>query len=149
MHSTRSFWRDESGSIVSAEMVTIGAVVAVGAAAGMQTVSSTVDEEVRDMTRAIRSLDQSYSYRGFRGCNSMTAGSAFVDTSIDQKGDLPAKPPGGTQRRPAGQSSTAAPEAAEFAINSNELEGEIDEEESLEFEAKAADGSADANLGDH
>ena len=141
MHSLRSFWNDEAGSVVSAELVTIGAVVAVGAVTGMQTVSTAVNDELKDVTKSIRSLNQSYSYRGFRGCNSMTAGSAFVDTSIDVAGDRPANPPAGNQPRPSAESSMAVPDNAQF-------ESELaDELESRESETNGPVTSADEKLG--
>jgi Flp pilus assembly pilin Flp len=122
MHSLRNFWKDEAGSVVSAELVTIGAVVAFGAVTGMQTVSNAVNDELKDVTKAIRSLDQSYSYRGFRGCNSMTAGSAFVDTSIDLVGDRPVN------------------------LSAGEFQGELDGQQSLELEPEEPVTSADAKL---
>ena len=140
MRSMQSFWSEDSGSVVSAELVTIGAVVAVGAVAGLQTVSSAVNDELRDVTRAIRSLDQSYSYRGFSGCHSMTAGSAFVDTTVDVVGNRPGNPPGGNQNRPSAQSSDASPNAAE-------LDPEfVDEQEPLQPEANGPVTSADEKL---
>ena len=140
MRSMQSFWSEETGSVVSAELVTIGAVVAVGAVAGLQAVSSVVNDELRDVTRAIRSLDQSYSYRGFSGCHSMTAGSACVDYSIDVAGNRPGNPPGGNQNRPSAQSSNASP-------NTAELDPEfVDEQESLQSEANGPVTSADDKL---
>jgi Flp pilus assembly pilin Flp len=139
MHSMRSFWNDEAGSIVSAELVTIGAVVTVGAVAGLQTASTAVNDELRDVSRAIRNLDQSYSYCGFRGCNSMTAGSAFLDTSVDVMGDRPANPPEAIQPRPSAPSSAAPPD-------SDELDGDIDESESLKFDDNEPVTAADAKL---
>jgi len=35
--------------------------------------------EMGNLARALRSLDQSYAFRGIQGCGSCTAGSAFVD----------------------------------------------------------------------
>lgn len=140
MHSMRCFLNDEAGSVVSAELVTIGAVVAVGAVTGLQTVSNAVNDELKDVTRAIRSLDQSYSYCGFRGCNSMTAGSAFVDTSIDVAGDRPVNPPTGNQPGPSAESSMAVPDVEQF-------ESELaDELESQESEANGPVTSADEKL---
>jgi Flp pilus assembly pilin Flp len=141
MHSLRSFWKDDAGSIISAELVTIGAVVAVGAVTGLQTVSTAVNDELKDVTKAMRNLNQSYSYRGFRGCNSTTAGSAFVDTSIDVVGDRPVNPPAANQPRPSAESSMAVPDAAEF-------DAELAEElESRELEANGPVTSADEKLG--
>ncbi len=38
-----------------------------------------VTGEMGDLARALRSIDQSFTYRGIQGCGSCTAGSVFVD----------------------------------------------------------------------
>ncbi len=53
---------------------------------------------------AIRNLNQSYSYKGFRGCNSMTAGSTFADASNVLPNDPPAKSPENSSERAPGNS---------------------------------------------
>ena len=114
-------------------------MVTVGAVTGLQTVSTAVNDELKDVTKAIRSLDQGYAYRGFRGCNSMTAGSAFVDTSVDVMGDRPAHPPEAIQPGPSAPSSTDPPDTDEF-------DGEIDESEPLKLDDNEPVTSADAKL---
>lgn len=42
-------------------------------------VRDAVNLELTDVARALRSIDQSYAYRGMRGTGSWTAGSAFMD----------------------------------------------------------------------
>lgn len=83
MRFWRDFWNDETGAIISAELVTIGTLLGVGMVVGAKTVSNAVNDEMKDVARAVRSLDQSYSYRGFRGCCSATAGSAYRQPPID------------------------------------------------------------------
>ncbi len=46
---------------------------------GMELVTRSVNRELRDVAHALRSLDQSYSLRGFQGCGAATAGSVFID----------------------------------------------------------------------
>lgn len=48
-------------------------------ASGMEHVSQSVNRELHDVARALRSLDQSYTLRGFQGCGASTAGSVFID----------------------------------------------------------------------
>ncbi len=48
-------------------------------AAGLTTIAQAVDNELRDVARALRALDQSYAIRGFQGCGAATAGSVFID----------------------------------------------------------------------
>lgn len=47
--------------------------------AGLSTVAAAVNDELRDVARALRALDQSYAIRGFQGCGAATAGSVFID----------------------------------------------------------------------
>lgn len=48
-------------------------------ATGMERVTKSVNRELHDVARALRSLDQSYAIRGFQGCGASTAGSVFID----------------------------------------------------------------------
>ena len=50
----------------------------------LEHVGGVVNEELSDVARALRSLDQSYTFRGVRGRGAATAGSVFVDW--DSKG---------------------------------------------------------------
>lgn len=47
--------------------------------AGPVAVRDAVNGELFDLARALRSLDQSYAFRGIQGCGAWTAGSAYVD----------------------------------------------------------------------
>lgn len=55
-----------------------------------------VNGELGDVARSLRSIDQSYGYRGMRGCGSYTAGSAYRDWHAC--GECP--PPGGRRVLP-------------------------------------------------
>ncbi len=127
MHNLRSFWDDESGSVASAELVLVGSLAAVGVAAGAQTVSTTLDEEVRDMTRSIRNLNQSYSYNGFRGCGSKTAGSTFADASNVLPADPPQKSPSKTETRKSARLVPAPVDLAEVIAEPAESDDPFDD----------------------
>ncbi len=73
----QQFWRDEVGAIVCAELVTVGTVAVLGTMVGLNTVASSINGELTDMARAIRSLDQSYSFAGFSNCRAWSAGSTY------------------------------------------------------------------------
>jgi hypothetical protein len=130
MHDLRKFWSDESGSVISAELVTIGTVVTVGAVVGLQEASNTVHDEMRDVGKAIRNLNQSYSYRGFSGCYSMTAGSAFIDTN---SGGLP-RPQDPAPKPATPKTSDASPAEPEpdvtFLADESEAEEPLAEDNS-------------------
>jgi hypothetical protein len=93
----QSLWRDESGFIVSAELVLIATILVIGLIVGMSEVQHAVVAELNDVADAIGSANQSYSYSGFTkrdgwgggwgrggwgwggGVHAYTAGSFFVD----------------------------------------------------------------------
>ncbi len=85
MQAMRSWWNDECGAVLSAELVIILTVVVLGMITGLACVQQAVVAELQDVGAAFRGLNQSYGFTGFRGCpklwgrTSWTAGSAFVD----------------------------------------------------------------------
>jgi len=75
-----SLGRDESGFIVSAEMIIIVTLMVIGLIAGMSCLQTALTAEYRDVAWALSGLDQSYAYPGFRGCKgSFTRGSGYWD----------------------------------------------------------------------
>ncbi len=46
---------------------------------GTVVIRDAVNSELIDVARALRSLDQSYAFRGIQGCGAWTAGSAYID----------------------------------------------------------------------
>ena len=84
MKLIQELWKDESGLILSAETVTLGTVGVLGAVVGMNAAGSAVNSELKEMASAIRSLDQSYAFAGHRGCGAWTAGSCYIQPSVQQ-----------------------------------------------------------------
>ena len=90
MRQLRALWNDERGFIISAELVLIGTLCVLGLITGLTLVRDSVAGEFTDIAAAMRSLDQSYYFSGFRarksygcgGCKAWTAGSCF-----NQKGE--------------------------------------------------------------
>jgi hypothetical protein len=80
----RRLWSDEAGVLVSAEAVVVGTVGIIGLTAGLSAVSTAVNEELKDMAFAIRSLDQSYSVPGMKGCGAWTAGSCYQQEPVKE-----------------------------------------------------------------
>ena len=76
MRLLKSFGNDEHGFVVTAEAALLVTMGVVGATVGVQSVTNSVDGEMREVSRAFRKLDQSYRYNGFANCNAATAGSA-------------------------------------------------------------------------
>ena len=82
MNLLRNLWKDESGVILSAEAAVVGTVAVIGLSTGLSVVATSVNEELKDVGFAIRSLDQSYSIPGTQGCCASTAGSSFQQQDI-------------------------------------------------------------------
>jgi hypothetical protein len=83
-----TLWRDESGAILSAELVIVLTVVVIGMITGLACLQQAVVAELQDVSAAIASLNQSFFTSPFRGClkfwgrTSGTAGSLFIDRRI-------------------------------------------------------------------
>lgn len=78
------FWRDETGALISAEMLAVATVAVVGATVGMNMTTTAVNDELKELSFAIRSLDQSYSFAGHKGCRSWTAGSSYTQPDVKE-----------------------------------------------------------------
>ena len=86
----RKFWNDESGFIVSSELVLIATICVIGLIVGLVEVQWAVVGELNDVGDAIGSLNQSFQFAGFTSVKSQgtggnrikgqVAGSIFVDT---------------------------------------------------------------------
>lgn len=84
MNLLHELWKDESGLVMSAETVTIGTVAVLGTVVGLNAATNAVNDELKEMAGAIRSLDQSYAYVGHRGCGAWTAGSCYIQPDVRQ-----------------------------------------------------------------
>ena len=88
----RNFWNDESGFLVSAELILIATIMVIGLIVGMVEIQYAVVGELNDVSEAIGSMVQSFSTTGFTsiksapgngGIKAQTFGSNFFDT-VDQ-----------------------------------------------------------------
>lgn len=77
MRLLREFWNDELGAVLSAEMVSVGTVAVLGTTVGLGALRDSVNEEMVDVAKAMRSMDQSYSIPGRSGGGAWTAGSSY------------------------------------------------------------------------
>jgi Flp pilus assembly pilin Flp len=80
-------WNDESGFIISAELVLVATLLVLGMIVGLSEVQHAVVSELNDVADAIGSLNQSYCYSGFSkpelfggGVKAYTRGSIFFDS---------------------------------------------------------------------
>lgn len=65
MNVLRKLWTDESGTVMSAEMVMLGTVGVLATSAGVGVLSNAVNDEIAEMGMAVRSFDQSVSFTGY------------------------------------------------------------------------------------
>lgn len=82
MNLLRKLWADDVGAILSAEAIVLGTVTVVGVTAGLSTVATSVNAELKDLAFGLRHLDQSYTIPGQTGCRACTAGSTFQQADI-------------------------------------------------------------------
>ena len=80
---------DESGMIISAELVLVLTICVLGIIVGLTSVVVAVNTELLDVAHAIGSLNQTFSLPGFTGCKKggipivVTFGCINVDTPDD------------------------------------------------------------------
>ncbi|MBS0265050.1 MAG: hypothetical protein JSS02_24175 [Planctomycetes bacterium] len=75
----KKLWMDESGFIVSAELVLVATILVIGMIVGLATVRDAIVTELADVGQAIANVNQSYIYTDVTGHSSATAGSIFQD----------------------------------------------------------------------
>lgn len=82
----KNLWNNEAGFVISAELVLVLTIAVIGIITGLAHVQLAVVQELNDVAQAIGSLDQSYTFVGFKCCTdangkvtSSTAGSAYTD----------------------------------------------------------------------
>lgn len=106
-----ALYLDESGFIVSAELVLVATIVVIGMIVGLSEVQNAVVQELNDVADAIGSINQSFFYSGLAarktfqpGFKSIVIGSFFLDVndecdnnqcSLACNGALPEFPKGG------------------------------------------------------
>ncbi len=81
----RKFWNEETGFIISTELVLVATICVIGVIAGMVEVQFALVGELNDISEAIGSLNQGYFFTGFTslksggGIKAQTYGSVFTD----------------------------------------------------------------------
>jgi hypothetical protein len=91
------FWNDQTGFVLTAELVLISTLLVLGLIVGLTSVQAALVGELGDVGDAIGSLNQSYYAEGFvsrkafhydGGVKSFTAGSAYRDLQDECDADL-------------------------------------------------------------
>lgn len=71
--------QDESGFIVSAELILIATILVIGLVVGLAEVQTNIVNELEDVGSAVGQLQQSYSFSGTYGHKGYFSGSSFND----------------------------------------------------------------------
>ena len=85
----KTLWSDESGAILSMELVLIATILVIGLVVGLSELGHAVANELNDVAEAAGSLNQSYQVGGFSNechnlffhCPASHPGSGFLDRS--------------------------------------------------------------------
>src|SRR5690242_18773157 len=84
----KHLWNDESGVIISAELVLVLTIAVLAMVVGLSEVAVAVNTELNDVSNAIGALNQSFHVTGFSAMSngkmkSFFAGTCFIDAIDD------------------------------------------------------------------
>lgn len=86
----KALWKDESGFVISAELVLVLTIAVLAMIVGLSEVAVAVNTELNDISNALGALNQSYAYTGFAAAGgpsekgkSFYYGSTFSDATDD------------------------------------------------------------------
>ena len=70
---------DESGFIVSAELILVGTIAVLGMVVGLSEVSMNINNELEDVASAFGAVNQSFKFNGASGHGGKSQGGSFGD----------------------------------------------------------------------
>ena len=70
---------DESGFIVSAELVLVSTIAVLAMIVGLSEVAINVNHELEDVGSAFGSINQTFCVKGIKGCQGYSSGTEFRD----------------------------------------------------------------------
>ncbi len=87
----RALLADDSGAVISAELVLVLTILVIGVIVGLSEVAVAVNTELNDISNAIGALQQSYYFTGFKGTGALgvgkdksaVSGSRYIDIHDD------------------------------------------------------------------
>ena len=79
MNVWKRLCNDETGFVVSTELILVATILVIGMLVGLVSVRDQVVQELGDIAEAISDIDQSYVYTGVKGHTAQTNGSDFTD----------------------------------------------------------------------
>lgn len=83
-------WNEESGFIISAEMVLVCTMAVLAMVVGLSEVAFGINQELEDTGTAFGTINQSFRFSGMMGHNASSSGSSFQDfiDFCDAAGDI-------------------------------------------------------------
>ena len=81
MKTMQRLWNEETGAILSAEVMLVASILVIGVVAGLSSLRDSVVTELADLAQALANVNQSYSYGGVQGHHVFNGGGAFVDNT--------------------------------------------------------------------
>lgn len=79
MSLCRSFIQDETGFIISSELILIVTLIVIGLIGGLSTIRDQLTSELNDLADAASEMNASYSFAGITSHGGSTAGTVFSD----------------------------------------------------------------------
>ena len=81
MKTLHRLWNEETGAILSAEVMLVASILVIGVIAGLASLRDSVTTELADLAQALANVNQSYSYSGTSGHHVYNGGGAFTDNT--------------------------------------------------------------------
>lgn len=83
----KSFWMDQSGAIVSIEMILIITIAVLALIVGWSEVAVAINTELNDISNAVGALNQSYAFSGFIATGGWKVKSFFYGSHFEDRLD--------------------------------------------------------------
>ena len=74
-------WTEETGAILSSEVMLVSSILVIGVICGLGSLRDSVTTELADLAQALGNVNQSYSYSGTQGHHTFNGGGQFVDNT--------------------------------------------------------------------
>jgi Flp pilus assembly pilin Flp len=72
-------WNEETGAILSAEVMLVASILVVGVIAGLASLRDSIVTELADVAQAVANVNQSFSFSGVAGHHTFSGGGSFED----------------------------------------------------------------------
>src|SRR6478672_11743396 len=89
MKMLHRLWADESGAILSSEVMLVSSILVIGVICGLGSLRDSVTTELADLAQALGNVNQSFSFSGTQGHHTFNGGGQFIEnTDYTDNADL-------------------------------------------------------------